>query len=449
MRRATYRLKLPITNERALRHALWLILGVELPDVQVCEDHSTPWRAFADAYFGRGEAAVWKGSRGLAGKSYMLGALAMMEALTLGVEVALLGGSKEQSTNVHKYIAEWTARPSFPRQRLKGDSTATQTRFVPRGEVRALAASQRAVRGPHPARLRLDEVDEIPLPILDAATGQPMEGQDLADRLVPAHTIFSSTHQYAEGTMTEVLRRAARKGWPVHEWCYRETMEPHGWLTRRQVEASRATMTEEMWRTEVELGEPNPGSRAITPAAVARMFDPSLGEYQAHPGHELVFEPPERGATYATGVDWAKERDWTVVKTYRTDVTPARLVAFVFVNREPWPSMVERANRRWRAYGGAFAHDATGIGNVVADYLEVPGAVPLLYQGKARVDLLTAYTLAVEHGELVAPRVEPAYTEHRLASREDFYGAGHLPDTISAGAAAWRAITEGEVLLLG
>ena len=28
--------------------------------------------------------------------------------------------------------------------------------------------------------------------------------------------------------MTAALRRAAEQGWPVYEWCWQETLEPHG-----------------------------------------------------------------------------------------------------------------------------------------------------------------------------------------------------------------------------
>ena len=38
--------------------------------------------------------------------------------------------------------------------------------------IQALTAAQTAVRGAHPTRLLLDEIDEMKLPILEAAQGQ-------------------------------------------------------------------------------------------------------------------------------------------------------------------------------------------------------------------------------------------------------------------------------------
>src|SRR4030042_802660 len=55
--------------------------GVTLPNVQVCENHTTPWRAFADAYFARSPVTVWKASRGFGGKSFMLALLGLTEEI--------------------------------------------------------------------------------------------------------------------------------------------------------------------------------------------------------------------------------------------------------------------------------------------------------------------------------------------------------------------------------
>ena len=42
-------------------------------------------------------------------------------------------------------------------------------------------------------------------------------------------------------------RRAADLGWPVSEWCYRETLAPHGWLTADQVVRKQAELSRTMW----------------------------------------------------------------------------------------------------------------------------------------------------------------------------------------------------------
>ena len=180
--------------------------------------------------------------------------------------------------------------------------------------IQALTASQTAVRGAHPTRLLLDEIDEMKLPILEAAQGQPMDRDG-----VRAQTVMSSTHQHPDGTVTAMRRRAAEMGWPVSEWCYRETLAPHGWLTEDQVVRKQAELSRTMWAVEYELQEPSAEGRAIDPPAVERMFDATLGTHipagdlehtwRGQPGPPAERACPDpAGAWYCIGVDWAQKR---------------------------------------------------------------------------------------------------------------------------------------------
>lgn len=429
---------LPLQTEAELRLFVQKAWGATIPDVQVCEEHSTPWRAFCDAYFARSPVTVWKASRGFGGKSYLLALLGLTEAVTLKANVNILGGSGEQSGRVLEHTQLFWDHQSAPADLLEGD-VRRETRLVWGNRIQALMASQRSVRGPHPQRLRLDEIDEMDLAILDAAMGQPME----ADTGIPAQTVMSSTHQYADGTMTEILRRANEMGWPVYEWCYHETSAaPTGWLQQSEIERKRQEVTAAMWATEYDLQEPSPESRAIQPQAVETMFKRDLGFWRGGNGERVEVEPPQEGARYATGADWAKKQDWTVIVTLRLDVNPVRVVAFERCGRLPWPVMVEKFDRRMKRYRGSGVHDGTGLGDVVNDLLTT-GANSIVMVGRARSDLLSNYISAIERGELESPMVEFMYHEHKYASVDDVYGSGHLPDSIAAGALAWSAGSRG------
>ncbi len=443
-----HRFPLPLKTERQLSEFVHYAFGVRIPDQHVCPTHSTPWRAFADAYFARSPVAVWKASRGLGGKTFLLSLLSLTEALTLKANVNLLGGSFEQSKRVLEHMLTFWQAPQAPRQWLRSD-VAREMRFAAGNQIEALTASQASVRGPHPQRLRLDEVDEMDLAILDAALGQPMSKDGIESQVVE-----SSTHQYADGTMTECLRRAAEKQYPVYEWCYKETLAPHGWLTKAEVDRKRAQMTAGMWENEVELQEPSPESRAIMPAAVSAMFKRELGEFAGEARQYIEIEAPRPDEEYATGADWARDVNWTIIWTLRKGklVTnkdgsktkvPARFVAFERLGREPYPAMVGRFEYQVKRFGSNAAHDNTGLGKVVEDLLAVR-AIPFVMVGRQRQDLLSNYIGAIEKGEIEAPFVRYAESEHRLASRADVYQSGdahHLPDTISAGALAWHAAT--------
>lgn len=423
--------------------------GITIPDVQVCSHHTTPWRAFADAYFAKNSVTVWEASRGFGGKTFLMAVLGMTEALTLGCDVNILGGSGEQSQRVHAAMAKLWDTPNSPKRYMVRDPSATRTRLTTGASITALTASQRSVRGPHVPRLRLDEVDEMHLDILDAAMGQPMDTPQARSQ-----TVMSSTHQYSNGTFSEVLKRAEEKEWPVYRWCYRESMQternPEGWLTADEVERKQADITLQMWLNEYELQQPNPKDRAIDAERSQLMFLDSLGVFQGRDAEYIEIEAPVGNGKYSTGADWARKQDFTVIVTHRLDVRPVRVIAYEMLHRRPWPDMVKRFDDRleryhhprdtpgkptWRGQG---FFDETGLGDVVAGYIH-HDARGILMVGRDRSDLLTDYITACEHGDLVSPNITSMRNQHVFASVDDVYGSGHLPDTISAGALAWLA----------
>ena len=247
---------LPLRSEDALRKFLWRAFRVRIPDVQVCPHHTTPWRAFYDAYTAKNPVAVWKASRGFGGKTFTLGSLGLVSAITQAADVTILGGSGVQSERVHESMNTlWGCRYS-PRNLLTSDPAKRATKLSVGSSITALTASTKAARGPHPQRLLMDEVDEMDRVVMTAAMGQTMRRTGRFGPIETA-TVLSSTHQYVNGTMTYVLDRLApEKGWPIYEWCYRESLAPHGWLEQSEVERKQSEVTKQMWETEYDLQRP-------------------------------------------------------------------------------------------------------------------------------------------------------------------------------------------------
>ena len=248
--------------------------GVRIPAVACCEGHVAPAQAFCDALRARDQVALWIASRGFGGKTFLLALLAAANAILFETDVIILGGSGQQSLRVVEHLHRLWAAGQVPRAWLASEPSLNKTTLAWGNTIQALTASQTAVRGAHPTRLLLDEIDEMKLPILEAAQGQPMDRDG-----VRAQTVMSSTHQHPDGTVTAMRRRAADLGWPVSEWCYRETLKPHGWLTADQVVRKQAELSRTMWAVEYELQEPSAEGRAIDPPAVERMFDATLGTH--------------------------------------------------------------------------------------------------------------------------------------------------------------------------
>jgi len=262
--------------------------------------------------------------------------------------------------------------------------------------------------------------------------------------------------------MTEILKRARERNFPIHTWCYKETSAAGGWLLQSEIERKRLEVTDAQWLTEYDHQEPSPEDRAIRPEAVAAMFDKSRGHWVGGNQEYIEVEPPVQrcvacqeetsdvetskcpacggrdleSATYSTGADWARKKDWTVIVTFRTDVTPMHLVAFERCGRLPWPVMVSKFDERVQRYPGRAAHDETGIGDVVRGFMKSGGVEGVIMVGRARSDMLSNYISAIERGEFVAPMIDFMHDGHRYASVDDVYREGHLPDDIAAGALA-------------
>jgi len=128
-----------------------------------------------------------------------------------------------------------------------------------------------------------------------------------------------------------------------------------------------------------------------------------------------------------------------------------REIAFERCNRMAWPIMVGKVNARMSMFPGMLAYDNTGLGSVVADYLDIPAnceSVGIDMIGRRREVLFSEYISAIEGRHFLCPRIDYAYTEHRYAKSEDFYGSGHPPDSVVAGALAWHVRNEGRRISL-
>lgn len=455
-----YVIQRPPQNDDELWWAVRAAWGIQIPRIRVCQHHDTPFEAFSHAYFARNQQAMWLGSRGFSGKTFTMSLLGLTEMCFLGAEVSVLGGSGAQAIRVQASMNQLWHSPSSPKHLLKKVPTKFETELTNGGNARTLMASQNSVRGPHPSRLRIDEIDEAELEIIQAALGQTMRKKSLVSGVgqIETNTVFSSTHTYPDGPVTYFKKDFQEKGFPVFQWCYKETEKKSisppnskhqfydGWLDPEEVERKRVEIPIQMWRNEYDILEPNFEGRAIDEEAVEKMFDPQWDIKDGKEGYFYRFINPRKDRDYVTGVDWAQRKDYTVIITWDSTVLPWKMAAFEKINRRPWPAMVGRLNKRWAEYGGMVVSDSLGIGNVINEYIEFPpGAlrshlVEFQMAGRVRSDMITECVQGVENGDFLAPRVKSMYDDFRFVTPENLYNIGtssHLPDTIAATALAW------------
>lgn len=434
----------PPRDDDELWHLVKALWGVEISRAKVCPEHDAPFDWFADSFFARQPQTIALGSRGLSGKSLTMANLGLTQAVVLGSETTILGGSGAQSQNLHTHMRNAWESPNAPRYML-ADESAIKIELTNKAIIRPLTASQKTVRGPHPQRLLLDEVDEIKQDIFDAAKGQPMPQKNWLGVPIPAQTAMTSTLQYADGTMMKEMKRFAEVGMKTHSWCYRENLTTHGgWLSPEFVEQKKLEMPAEMWRVEYELGEPSIGNRAFDHEAIERTFEgeepKAIIKSKRH--QEYQIEEYNPSVDYVIAADWAKTQDYTVITVWKATSLPMQLVYYVRMNRQPYPQMIQKFNQLQKRYYAEGIHDATGLGGVVADLID--GQVwNFQMTGRQRDDMLSEYVAAVENDQVKAPRITDLYLEHKYASWEDLFSRSqeyHLPDTVCSAALAWKVV---------
>lgn len=197
--------------------------GVHVGRARVCRDHAPPLEWLASLVLDRPALALILGSRG-SGKSFLSAIATHLDSRNnprMGTRI--LGGSKAQAAQIYDAltlaIADGCGPGGSDKDTLR-EILKTEAKYRNGSNVSILAASRTSVRGPHVASLRLDEVDEIPAELRDAAVGMAMEL-----RGVPAAVHMTSTWHKVGGPMTELVERGQNGDFPLWTTCAFDTLQ--------------------------------------------------------------------------------------------------------------------------------------------------------------------------------------------------------------------------------
>jgi len=185
----------------------------------ICPDHQAPFSFVADVFLGRVlDAVVWSCRSG--GKSFNEALLTFLDShFRPKCSTTVLAGSLYQGKQVYDATLDFWDQPGWSRF-LVGEPTKTETLLKNGSGYEVLTASQRSVRGPHPQRLKLDEIDELAPDLYDAALSQP-----LSKHGIQASTIMTSTMHRIFGLMQTVIEDRHKMGLTLYKWCWLEVVE--------------------------------------------------------------------------------------------------------------------------------------------------------------------------------------------------------------------------------
>jgi hypothetical protein len=178
------------------------------------EDHAAPRRFLHDVLLGRvNDFVVWACRSG--SKSYLAGLITWIDSsFRPGLETTILGGSLEQSEKVYKAMDSFWAMSGLQDDYLLEEPTRRATAWLNGSIASVLTASPKSVRGPHPQRLLMDEIDEMDEAVYKAALSQPQSKRGIAASIGK----LSTNHRYF-GVMDSAVEQARAQSIALYKWC--------------------------------------------------------------------------------------------------------------------------------------------------------------------------------------------------------------------------------------
>jgi len=222
----------PIQTDEDLDRFIQAAYGVSLPNESHTPGHRTPFEFVADLFFERVKNALAFANRS-GGKTFATAILNHLDMVFKpGCEITSAGAVKDQAEKCYRYFREfcdmdWFVVFSTKYQQVTGkplyverDSIQSRTVLGNDSRLELITASEKGLRGPHPHKSRLDEIDEIPWNLVQMGLSMSQSSYGIRGQ-----NVFLSTRQYAEGTMNRMVSEAPQRGIEVYEWNIYETLE--------------------------------------------------------------------------------------------------------------------------------------------------------------------------------------------------------------------------------
>jgi len=286
---------------------------------------------------------IMKGPRG-GGKSKMLGALGFVKWYLELRNLIDMGGSLEQAKGVYNYFTGHIYASEAIAASLPAEPTMLRTKTDKGNYFRAVAASQKQVRGPHPDALFADEACEIKDELL-------LSAMPMVDSSPNPLVVMTSTFHKIFGLFQETWDKADELGWARLSWDAFDVVkafdpaiwqdaeltrqipdltiaqagvhslehraggrngDPEGWIPLANIiQAWREKPSRDYFDVEYMGSRPSAEGMVNDPEDVDACVIPDLREYTYVPGAET-----------AGGIDWGFQgmTVWDVEMAHKDDV---------------------------------------------------------------------------------------------------------------------------------
>ena len=245
--------------------------GLRFPTNGVCHGHTAPgvvwWKHFNDEVFD----SIIIGSRE-SGKTIGYATIDHQQMFFNGDEIANVGAVDAQAKKCYSYIQGFCNLKHF-RGYMKKPPMLSLSELKNGGMVEVMPATMNRVNSPHPRIANADEVELMPVRVMNEMVSMPkrMRGCDSKDR--PPAIRYTSSRKKAYGPLEELLKVAKHRGLEVFTFCVFEVAE----------------------KCPEERHQNGDGCRSGCPLAVDCLYQRPM------PDGTLAYEPGPGRAAYANG----------------------------------------------------------------------------------------------------------------------------------------------------
>jgi len=227
------------------------------------------------------------------GKTVLMAVLAVWSCTVLPYflkrpyEVAILGGSGEQSKRAYRWVMRFIFNSEWIASKIKGEPKVERTDYIDGSSISMLKCSETSVRGVHPDCAILDEAASIPTPLAKAAIVRVDASPN--PRLIMDSTPHIYYSLFVEYWFNSEKYNFKRYGWNSYD-C--------PWIPKDRIDKRRGTLDDRTFKIEY-LAEPTPLKTTLIEAS--EIADAIIADTR-----------PELEGKMVLSIDWGREHPTAV-----------------------------------------------------------------------------------------------------------------------------------------
>jgi hypothetical protein len=217
---ATY-MQYGFDDENDLDFYIQEFLGYTIPKHSFCVGHVSPFKFLCDVFFERANFVLAFGSR-TSGKTTIEAIINHANALfrQVPVEMLITAAANVQTDRAYTYFKNFLEDNPLLYQQLAEDPIQSRTKFKNGSLLQVVSGTTKALNGPHPSKVSIDEVELMDLVTLEQGLSMAMTKHG-----IKSQTVMFSTRKTSNGTMSTLIDEQQERQLSVYNFCIWETLE--------------------------------------------------------------------------------------------------------------------------------------------------------------------------------------------------------------------------------